>query len=139
MKTIFKNAKIKDKITDITVSEGKIISLDKTDEEGTDLMGAKVYPGLIDIHIHGCLGYDYNDNRQDIVAKFLADNGITSYLATTSTTSHETLMELTHTPLPAEGANCLGYHLEGPYINHSRKGAQKKYMIQLQKLERKTI
>lgn len=136
MKTIFKNAKIKGIITDITVENGKITSLEKTSDEGYDLKGAKVYPGLIDIHIHGCLGYDYNDNRQDIVAKFLADNGITSYLATTSTTSHETLMELTHTPLPQNGANCLGYHLEGPYINHSRKGAQNPDNIQKPDIEK---
>ena len=136
MKTVFKNANINGNITDITVINGSIADIGKTCDDGIDLQGAKTYAGLIDIHVHGCLGYDYNDNRQDIMAKFLADNGITSYLATTSTTSHETLLTLTHTPLPTEGANCIGYHLEGPYINEKRKGAQNPDTIQKPDIEK---
>ena len=29
--------------------------------EGTDLQGALVLPGLVDMHIHGCCGADFSD------------------------------------------------------------------------------
>ena len=61
MNIVYKNALVRGKITDITVEKGKIVSLNKTSEEGIDLNCKKTFAGLIDIHTHGCLGLNVTD------------------------------------------------------------------------------
>ena len=60
--------------------------------EGTDLKGASVFAGLIDIHSHGCMGYDTMDgDKLNEMSVYLAQNGVTSWLPTTMTMDMETL------------------------------------------------
>ncbi|MDO5702492.1 MAG: N-acetylglucosamine-6-phosphate deacetylase, partial [Lachnospiraceae bacterium] len=50
---------------------------------GTDLKNAKVIPGLVDIHIHGCIGFDFSDGSLSgltSIARYLAKHGITSFM-----------------------------------------------------------
>ena len=56
------------------------------DDEIVDARGLYVLPGLIDIHTHGCAGFDFCDgSRQgiDTMAAYLAQQGVTSFLGTT--------------------------------------------------------
>ena len=126
MKAIYKNALINGIITDITVENGKITSLEKTSEDGFDLEGKKILPGLIDIHIHGVMNKDTMDgDKLNEISVFLAKNGVTSFLPTTMTVAMEDIKKVVNGDLPkCDGAEVLGYHLEGPYIAASKRGAQ---------------
>ncbi len=56
--------------------------------EVIDAQGLLVVPGLIDIHVHGCGGYDAMDASQQslaAMARCLAQHGVTSFLPTTMT------------------------------------------------------
>jgi N-acetylglucosamine-6-phosphate deacetylase len=90
-------------------------------------------PGLIDIHIHGCAGHDVMDADQAgllSMARFLARHGVTAFLPTTLTNTHERIMAALGTVKDAMalgstgGAKILGAHLEGPYLNAEKCGAQ---------------
>ncbi len=126
MEKIFKNVLLNGVLTDITVQNGIISSIEKTDKQGIDCQGKSIYPGLIDIHIHGCLGFDTMDgDKLNEISKFLATRGVTSFLPTTMTVDFTDIKNVVNKPLPkVEGASVLGYHLEGPYIASSRRGAQ---------------
>ena len=132
MKTVFKNAN--HGTFDIVTEDGKIVEVGKTDQTGIDLGGDLVYPGLVDIHSHGCLGYDTMDqNRLHEMSVFQARNGITSWLPTTMTMDMDTIRSVVNPPLPefSDGANVLGFHMEGPYISPKYKGAQNESYIRL--------
>lgn len=93
--------------------------------------GMLVTPGLIDIHIHGEMGADSMDATLDAyntISTYLCEHGVTSFLATT-VTSDETnissaLKMIRQTMDKVTGAQMLGAHVEGPYINIAYKGAQ---------------
>jgi len=91
-----------------------------------------ILPGFIDLHVHGGAGHDIMDGGDAAahVARFHALHGTTSFAATTMTAPPEDL-EAAFRGLapfvrkrPAGGASVLGVHLEGPYINRERLGAQ---------------
>lgn len=105
-------------------------------DEIIDAGGAYVAPGLIDVHIHGYGGDDVSDDDPEGVRRMsgrLLENGVTSFLPTTLTVAWDTLKSVCcHMRLLAQesqqaaypGAEILGVHLEGPFINPERKGAQ---------------
>ncbi len=115
----------------------KIIGLSETVPEGAEIIDAKgryVAPGLVDIHIHGYLGEDTSDGSVEGIRKMaegIAKNGVTAWLPTTMTVSYDdlrrafnavrTLMDKKNNP---KGAQIMGVHAEGPFINPSKKGAQ---------------
>ncbi|HHE71831.1 MAG TPA: hypothetical protein ENL34_06065, partial [Chloroflexi bacterium] len=94
--------------------------------------GLTVAPGLIDIHVHGAVGYDTMDATPEAIAgmaRFFAQHGVTSFLPTTVTAGRsETLAAIENVARclgpQVEGAEVLGIHLEGPYVNAEKKGAQ---------------
>ena len=97
-----------------------------------DAQGNLALPGFIDMHIHGGRGFDVMDGTVEAVhnlAAHLGQHGITGFLATTVTASLEDTLAAAATvrkarTLPSPGAAILGMHLEGPYINPARRGAQ---------------
>ena len=105
-------------------------------DEVIDAGGAYVAPGLIDAHIHGYGGDDVSDDDPEGVRRMsqrLLENGVTSFLPTTLTVSWDTLKSVCgHMRALAResqqpeyiGSEILGVHLEGPFINPERKGAQ---------------
>ena len=122
---IYKNAKIRDRITDITVKHGKIVSLKKTNEDGINLDDNKVFAGLIDIHAHGCMGIEANSGDIEALSRYEASHGTTSWLPTTATVDFEIIKTALDRDIKGiKGANVLGFHIEGPYISAKRKGAQ---------------
>lgn len=95
-----------------------------------------ISPGFIDVHIHGAGGADTMDatfEALNTMASVLPEEGTTSFLATTITQEKEkiegALINAAHfqkeqnTPGQAE---VIGIHLEGPFINEARGGAQPK-------------
>ena len=91
-----------------------------------------ILPGFIDLHVHGGGGRDVMDGAGavDTVARTHARHGTTSLLATTMTAPRDDI-ELALADVgramqqrPAGGARVLGVHLEGPFINPGRLGAQ---------------
>ena len=110
-------------------------------DEIIDAQGAYVAPGLVDVHIHGYSGVDVSDNNPDDIRKMargLLANGVTAFLPTTLTVAWETLesvcchvrklMEESLSP-DFDGAQIAGMHMEGPFINPSKKGAQNEAYI----------
>ena len=104
--------------------------------ERYDAQGRWVFPGFIDLHVHGGGGADTMDGTVDAlqrIAEIHSAHGTTSLLATTMTESHERIMEAARAVRQAmalseasdwRGARVVGMHLEGPYVNPKRAGAQ---------------
>jgi N-acetylglucosamine-6-phosphate deacetylase len=144
MKAII-NAKI---FSDDKIIEGRVLLFDKKivnvvdtadlrDMEIVDANGAYVSAGFIDLHIHGSGGADVMDATPDAletISSTLLQTGTTSFLATTMTMSSEAIDKaLQNIQLHAgevSGANVLGIHLEGPFINADKHGAQDKAYVQ---------
>ena len=131
MKSVFKNGNLFGEIIDIECTDGKITDIGKISDDGIDLKGLKIFPGLVDIHCHGCIGYDTMDgNHLKEMSEYLAANGTTSWLPTTMTMSMEDISSVVNIDIPDNiGANILGFHMEGPYISPKYKGAQNEKYI----------
>jgi len=94
--------------------------------------GPIVLPGFIDLHVHGGGGHDTMDGGDAVahIARLHAQHGTTALLATTMTAPAAELSAalLALGPAcrnrPPSGARVLGVHLEGPYINPGKLGAQ---------------
>ena len=128
---LIKNVRLYGEIVDIAVEDGKITKIGKIEGEGEDFGGAKIYPGLIDTHSHGCIGHDTGEADLHEMAKHYLKFGTTTWYPTTMTVSEEEIVAATHakTDFP-DGANIPGFHLEGPFINVALKGAQnEKYVV----------
>jgi N-acetylglucosamine-6-phosphate deacetylase len=105
--------------------------------QSLDAQGNNLLPGFIDLHVHGAMGHEVMDaspSGLEEMARFYASHGVTSFLATTWTASRTSIMnalelvEEMQGAIPG-GATLLGVHLEGPYLNPARCGAQDVNMI----------
>lgn len=129
-KILLYNDKIIDILDDIILSDSDTIDM-------LDAKGAYVSAGFIDIHIHGSGGVDVMDatpQALETLSNILLQTGTTSFLATTMTMSTEAIDTALHNVQKnaphVTGAQILGVHLEGPFINPSKHGAQDKDYIQ---------
>ena len=134
---ILKNLNINGSLSDIYVENGKIAKITAHDPsvEGEDFGGAIAIPGLVDIHTHGCAGHDTMDAEFDGMCKFLAENGTTSWCPTTMTMDIESIRRTMSANTDCEGADILGFHMEGPYISPKYKGAQNEKFIKAPDIE----
>jgi N-acetylglucosamine-6-phosphate deacetylase len=147
MKSVI-NAKI---ITRDEVLEGyaltfneKIISLSQEIPASSKIVDAKglyLSAGFIDVHIHGSNGHDVMDATPEAlegISKSILSTGTTSFLATTMTMSKEeidaALLNVQNFE-QKEGAKVVGVHLEGPFINPVKHGAQDPEHIQKPNME----
>lgn len=122
---IINNALVNGSKVDIVIEKGIIVSVtENCAEKGIDAKGARVIPGLIDVHTHGCFGHDTMDAEFKELCSFYADCGTTSVLPTTMTMGFDDLLKVSDAQKKYPGANVLGIHFEGPYISHKYKGAQ---------------
>jgi len=98
-----------------------------------------ISPGFIDLQINGGFGVDFSSDPEKLedglktVAKGLLQYGVTSYCPTIVTSSQESYREISkkikRTPGGVDGAEILGSHLEGPFINPAMKGAHKEHLM----------
>lgn len=109
----------------IIVIDGEAIVAPSNDE-------CWILPGFIDLHVHGGGGADVMDGSDAIavMARLHAQHGTTSLLATTMSAPladiERALIPIGHAARqrPTRAARVLGVHLEGPFINPNKAGAQ---------------
>ncbi len=124
-----------EKIVDFGEEEAPV----QTADELIDAMGQNLLPGLIDIHTHGCLGHCTMDADPEgilEIASFHVRHGVTTYLPTTMTATREQTVKAIRCVNEFVGrrgnfAKIPGIHLEGPFFNAAKCGAQDTTYIRL--------
>lgn len=139
---VVKNVKVYGE--DKRFSEGEIVIRDGLfaehggkDDEVIDGKGCYAIPGLVDIHFHGCMGYDFCDGTKEAIeeiAKYEASVGVTAVAPATMTLPVEELERILSVAAAYkrekhEGADLIGVNMEGPFISEEKKGAQNKRYI----------
>lgn len=93
-----------------------------------------ILPGLVDIHNHGAMGFDYMDATPEAfvtISRYLVSCGVTTALCTTVSASVDDILSLLnfYRKWSEEIYDCkkhcrfCGVHLEGPYISPENRGA----------------
>ncbi len=122
---------------DIEVQKGSFFHLlppkspVKEGELYLDCSGKRILPGLVEIHSHGCVGYDFSSASPEEIEKMLsyyATHGITTVAATTMTMGIEPYQKAMRQIKQAAEANfsgsmLAGINMEGPFLGKSKKGA----------------
>jgi N-acetylglucosamine-6-phosphate deacetylase len=119
---------------DVRVADGVIAEIGRSlSRRGPciEAGGLLVAPGFFDVHVHGAGGaMCESGSPQELltISDTLARFGTTSFLATMATLPAETLRQAVEAVAAAagheQGARIAGIHLEGPYLNPRRAGAQ---------------
>lgn len=101
-----------------------------TFDEVIDLTGLTLFPGFIDLHIHGAVGVDtMNAAAADLdrVSQFLATRGVTGWLPTLvpapAADYARAVNAINEAANSSGGALILGVHYEGPFVNSAQCGA----------------
>ncbi|HEY5883297.1 MAG TPA: N-acetylglucosamine-6-phosphate deacetylase [Pyrinomonadaceae bacterium] len=118
----------------ILIDSGRIVSVGHEVNSGAsetiDAAGLTIYPGFIDVHIHGGNGVDtMAANGEDLVraSVWLASQGATGWMPTLVPGPVEeyqravSAIEQAHDS--GKGARILGVHYEGPFVNSAQCGA----------------
>ena len=123
----------------IEVEDGKIVNIYEYDEKpvDADYGEQRILPGFIDLHCHGAYGFDTNDAEEEGLrywVKNIVNEGVTALLPTTITQSEEVLTNaLKNVAIVVRdgytGAEILGVHFEGPFLDMKYKGAQPEQYI----------
>lgn len=123
----------------IEIENGKIKDIFEYGKKAADFDygNDRILPGFIDIHCHGAYGFDTNDAEEEGLrywVKNIVNEGVTSLLATTITQSEEVLTNALKNVAKVvkegyTGAEILGVHFEGPYLDMKYKGAQPEQYI----------
>ncbi len=134
---------------EIVIHDGRIEkagpAVTRQDEMDTETIldgeGCFAIPGLIDLHFHGCKGYDFCDGTKEAIGKiaeYEASVGVTAISPATMTLPVNELEEIlavaadykkeaqteSGTGKSASGADLVGVNMEGPFISEEKKGAQ---------------
>lgn len=111
--------------------EGEYFQKETTDDRIVDAKDCYVIPGLVDVHFHGCVGYDMCDGTKEAIqklAEYEATNGILAICPATMTIPEADLLKIMSAAKAYEGktgADLVGINMEGPFISAAKKGAQK--------------
>jgi N-acetylglucosamine-6-phosphate deacetylase len=128
--------------------DGKIVRFDEglapqIGLEELDAGGYTLLAGFIDVHVHGAMGADTMDGNIEglrTMSRFFASTGVTAFTPTTLTSPHEETLAALYTIKDAMrekpvGAAIVGAHLEGPYLNKAKAGAQNPEFVRLCRAE----
>jgi N-acetylglucosamine-6-phosphate deacetylase len=122
----------------ITIDDGTIADIARIAHPPADAhrIDGVVVPGFLDTHVHGGDGADFmdaNDEANERIAAFHARHGTTAMAATTLSASRGDLKgavdAIVRSLHRSSGAEIAAIHLEGPYINAERAGAQDRSSI----------
>ncbi|MTI94541.1 MAG: N-acetylglucosamine-6-phosphate deacetylase [Firmicutes bacterium] len=137
----------------IVVEGGRIVSIQPgvapRGLENYDMGDDLIVPGFVDLHIHGAGGWDTATPEAALkMAKILAYNGTTSFYPTPATSEMEVFLSALAAVKGATdrqtemfeagneaGAEMLGLHLEGPFLNKAKKGAMPEQYLLAPSLE----
>ena len=118
----------------LETADGKIVNVYPfgTKTADVDYGNKRIVPGFIDVHTHGAYGFDTNDGEPGGLRDWMRripEEGVTSILPTTVTQMPEVLTKAVANVAKVveegyEGAEILGIHFEGPYLDMEYKGAQ---------------
>lgn len=119
--------------TDLVIENGKFAAIGKTDKDGIDLNGKYIVPGLIEIHTHGAVGYDFcvgNPECVEKVAEFMLKNGVTAYAPGIYSAEFDIMLNgCRYVKAYAEDgekyAKIAGVQLEGPYLSPNNHGGMR--------------
>ncbi|MEO8625811.1 MAG: N-acetylglucosamine-6-phosphate deacetylase [Candidatus Limnocylindrales bacterium] len=130
-----------DRLTGRLILEDKVVTGTLTIEDGliTDVaVGADsdagdtfISPGFVDVHVHGWGGHSAMGDRAalDGMARALLRRGVTAFLPTAVSAPLDSLADFAQRvrgwlPVaPPDGAEPLGFNLEGPFLAEARRGA----------------
>jgi N-acetylglucosamine-6-phosphate deacetylase len=142
--TLLRNARIVlDKETvasaNLLIADDRIVSVGdeataSSSAQVLDLRGLTLFPGFIDVHIHGAVGVDtLAADVEDLqrVGVFLAQNGVTAWLPTLVPAEENQYQQALRAISQCVGltagdkpsARVLGVHYEGPFVNEQQCGA----------------
>ena len=122
----------------------------REDSPEIDAEGLYAIPGLVDIHLHGAVGYDFctaTVDELEKIAEYEAEHGILAICPATMSYSEEILGNImdkarlykqrhdavNRVQSTAENISCadlVGIHMEGPFISRKKAGAQNPAYIQ---------
>ena len=118
----------------LLIEEGRIAAVYEYGKLATDADydNKRIVPGFIDVHTHGAYGFDTNDAEAEGLRgwmKPIPQEGVTGILPTTVTQMPDVLTGALKNVAAVvregyEGAEILGVHFEGPYLDMEYKGAQ---------------
>lgn len=133
--------RLMDRLTGRLILEDKVVTGTLTIEDGliTDVaVGADsdagdtfISPGFVDVHVHGWGGHSAMGDRAalDGMARALLRRGVTAFLPTAVSAPLDSLADFAQRvrgwlPVaPPDGAEPLGFNLEGPFLAEARRGA----------------
>jgi N-acetylglucosamine-6-phosphate deacetylase len=119
----------------VEVAEGRIASVrvGEPAPANAQRLAGVLAPGFVDLHVHGGAGADFMDGTPEAVRRvcaFHARGGTAALAATTLSASRAEVTAavaaaaaVARAPRRGE-ARIAGIHLEGPYLNPARAGAQ---------------
>jgi len=115
----------------ITVADGLIASIEEQPDMAGDASLPFIAPGFVDVHVHGWGGHDAmgDVDALDGMARALLRRGVTSFLPGGVTSPLGELVSFAQRvrswmpDAPVDGAEPLGFMLEGPFLAPARKGA----------------
>ena len=122
----------------VRVEGGRIIAVgsggapDDAEAEVIDLGARILAPGFVDLHAHGAVGRDTMEASPEALramARFYVRHGVTAFLATTMAAPADAILAALQTVAVVRtegtgGAELLGAHVEGPYLDAARRGCQ---------------
>jgi N-acetylglucosamine-6-phosphate deacetylase len=119
----------------VAIEDAVIVSVE-VDDRPNDA-AQYILPGFVDVHVHGWGGHDAMGGREalDGMARALLRRGVTSFLPTGYTQPWQKIVDFANTArawsvdAPDDGADPLGFNLEGPFVAPARKGAHEPSLL----------
>jgi N-acetylglucosamine-6-phosphate deacetylase len=115
----------------LVLQDGWIRAVEPDPSDAVAARGPLYAPGFVDVHVHGWGGFAATGDAAALsgMARALLRRGVTSFLPTAPTLPADELPRFAERvrawmpSAPADGAQPLGFNLEGPFLAPARKGA----------------